>query len=91
MNETSVYIVERDAWSIERRHPAHFRLTYERVFLPVQNLWRDFLLHSEEMGSALPTANQFSMEEMTELEGRDAFFDGASQHHEPHQTATAHP
>lgn len=31
----------------------HFRLTYEREFLPVQNLWRDFLVHSEETGLAL--------------------------------------
>ena len=38
MDEASVYIVERDAWSIERRHAVHFRLTYERVFLPVHNL-----------------------------------------------------
>jgi hypothetical protein len=30
-----------------------FRLTFERVFLPVQNLWRDFLVNSEEAGSAL--------------------------------------
>jgi hypothetical protein len=28
----------------------HFRPTYEREFLPVQNLWRDFLVHSEETG-----------------------------------------
>jgi len=28
-----------------------FRLTYEREFLPVQNLWRDFLVNSEEAGS----------------------------------------
>jgi len=54
MNEASVYIVERNAWSIERQCDVHFRLTYERVFLPVQNLWRDFLVHSEEIGSALP-------------------------------------
>jgi hypothetical protein len=54
MNEAGVYIIERDAWSIERRRDAHFRLTYERTFLPIQNLWRDFLIHSEEMGSALP-------------------------------------
>jgi hypothetical protein len=30
-----------------------FRLTYEREFLPVQNLWRDFLVSSEETGSTL--------------------------------------
>jgi hypothetical protein len=54
MNEASVYIVERTAWSIERHRDVHFRLTYERVFLPGQNLWRDFLVHCEEIGSALP-------------------------------------
>jgi len=30
-----------------------FRLTYEREFLPAQNLWRDFLVNSEETGLAL--------------------------------------
>ena len=54
MNEASVYTIERDAWSIERQRDLHFRLTYERVFLPVQNLWRDFLIHCEEIGSAVP-------------------------------------
>jgi len=54
MNEPSVYTVERNAWSIERHCDAHFRLTYERMFLPVQNLWRDFLVHCEEMDSVLP-------------------------------------
>jgi hypothetical protein len=53
MNETSVYTIERDAWSTVRQRDAHFRLTYEREFLPVQNLWRDFLVHSEETGLAL--------------------------------------
>ena len=60
MNEASVYIVERNAWSIVGHCDVHFRLTYEREFLPVQNLWRDFLVHCEEIGSVLPTANQFS-------------------------------
>ncbi len=53
MNETSVYTVERDAWSIARHCAMHFRLTYEREFLPVLNLWRDFLVHSDETGLAL--------------------------------------
>jgi hypothetical protein len=53
MNEVSVYVVERNAWSTVRLCEVHFRLTYERVFLPVQNLWRDFLVHSEETGLAL--------------------------------------
>jgi hypothetical protein len=52
MNETSVYTIERDAWSTVRQRDAHFRLTYEREFLPVQNLWRDFLVHSEETSLA---------------------------------------
>jgi hypothetical protein len=55
MNEASVYTVERDAWSTARKCEGHFRLTYEREFLPVQNLWRDFLVHCEETGSALAT------------------------------------
>jgi hypothetical protein len=54
MNENSVYIVERNAWSIAGRCEMHFRLTYQRVFLPLQNLWRDFLVHCEETGPALP-------------------------------------
>ncbi len=53
MND-SVYIVERNAWSVVRQCEAHFRLTYERGFLPGQNLWRDFLVHSEEIDSVLP-------------------------------------
>ena len=53
-NEASVYTVERNAWSIARRCEMHFRLTYERVFLPGLNLWRDFLVYCEEMGSPLP-------------------------------------
>jgi len=53
MNEVSVYIVERDGWSTVRQCSVHFRLTYERKFLPIQNLWRDFLVHCEETGSAL--------------------------------------
>jgi hypothetical protein len=91
VNEASLYIIERDAWSIEKRHAVHFRLTYGRVFLPVQNLWRDFLIHSEEIGSALPAANQCSTGKMTELQGRDAFFDSAIPHDEPLQTAIAQP
>jgi hypothetical protein len=54
MNEASVYIIERNAWSTVRQCDAHFRLTYEREFLPIQNLWRDFLVNSEETGSPLP-------------------------------------
>ena len=50
MNEVSVYTVEQDAWSIAQRCDRRFRLTYERGFLPAQNLWRDFLVHSEETG-----------------------------------------
>ena len=53
MND-SVYTVERDAWSTLKQCDVHVRLTYERTFLPVQDLWRDFLLHSEEIDSALP-------------------------------------
>jgi hypothetical protein len=56
MSETSAYIVsERNAWSIVRQCEMHFRLTYNREFLPVQALWRDFLVNSEEMGPAFPT------------------------------------
>jgi hypothetical protein len=54
MDDPTVYTVERNAWSIERNCDVHFRLTYQRVFLPVQNLWRDFLVHCEETGSTLP-------------------------------------
>ena len=77
MNEASVYIVERNAWSIVGHCDVHFRLTYEREFLPVQNLWRDFLVHCEEIDSVLPTVNQFSTGTITEAQGPDAFFDGA--------------
>jgi len=52
MNEPSVYVIERDAWSTIKGCDAHFRLTYEREFLPAQNLWRDFLVHSEETSLA---------------------------------------
>ena len=55
MDEAGVYTVERNAWSTVRKCEAHFRLTYEREFLPAQNLWRDFLVHCEETGSALAT------------------------------------
>lgn len=78
MDEASVYIVERNAWSIEKHCELHFRLTYERVFLPVQNLWRDFLIHCEEIGSALPTAKQYEA-----TSGRDDFFGCAISHDEP--------
>ena len=53
MEDASVYTVERNAWSTVRQCDGHFRLTYQREFLPAQNLWRDFLVHSEETGSAL--------------------------------------
>jgi len=52
MNEAR-YTVERDAWSTVKKCDVHFRLTYEREFLPAQNLWRDFLVNSEETGLAL--------------------------------------
>ncbi len=78
MNEASVYTIERNAWSIERHCDMHFRLTYERVFLPVQNLWRDFLIHCEEIGSALPTASQYE-----NASGRDEFFGCAISRDEP--------
>jgi hypothetical protein len=52
MNEVSVYTVEQDAWSTARRCEMRFRLTYERGFLPAQNLCRDFLINSEEIGPA---------------------------------------
>jgi len=55
MNEPSVYVVEQDAWSTVKGCEGRFRLTYEREFLPVRNLWRDFLVHSEETGLALAT------------------------------------
>jgi hypothetical protein len=55
MNEVSIYTIEQNAWSIASRCQMRFRLTYERGFLPVQNLWRDFLVHSEEIGPALPS------------------------------------
>ena len=48
MNEPITYVIERDAWSTLNQCPGHFRLTYEREFLPLQDLWRDFLIHSEE-------------------------------------------
>jgi hypothetical protein len=51
MHEASLYIVERNAWSIVGHSDVHFRLTYEGVLLPVQDLWRDFLIHCEEIGS----------------------------------------
>jgi hypothetical protein len=60
MNEACVYIVERNAWSIVGHCDVHFRVTYEREFLPVQDLWRNFLVHCEEIDSILSTANQFS-------------------------------
>ena len=53
MNEISVYTVERNAWSIASQRDVHLRLTYQREFLPVQNLWRDFLIGCEETGLAL--------------------------------------
>ena len=57
MNEISVYTVERNASSGARRCDVHFRLTYEREFLPAQNLWRDFLVHCEETGLATRDAS----------------------------------
>jgi hypothetical protein len=53
MNEPSVYVIERVAWSTLKGCNANFRLTYEREFLATQNLWRDFLVHSEETDIAL--------------------------------------
>src|SRR5581483_196522 len=58
MSDASAYVVfERNAWSILRQCEMHFRLTYERVFLPAQNLWRDFLVNCEEIGVVLPFPN----------------------------------
>jgi hypothetical protein len=55
MSETNAHIeFERNAWSIARQCEMHYRLTYDREFLPVQALWRDFLVNSEEMGPAFP-------------------------------------
>lgn len=51
MNETSLYTIERYAWSVAMQCEMHFRLTYERKFLPVRNLWRDFLVHSEQLNT----------------------------------------
>ena len=53
MDEAGEYTVERNAWSIVRQCDVRFRLTYQREFLPLQNLWRDFLVHCEETGLAL--------------------------------------
>jgi hypothetical protein len=55
MNEPSAYTVERNAWSTVRKCNVQFHLTYEREFLPVLNLWRDFLVSSEETDSTLAT------------------------------------
>jgi hypothetical protein len=56
MSETSAYIeCERNAWSILRHCEMRFHLTYQREFLPVQAVWRDFLVNSEEMGPAFPS------------------------------------
>ena len=56
MSETSAYIeCERNAWSILRHCEMRFRLTYQREFLPVQAVWRDFLVNSEQMGPAFPS------------------------------------
>jgi|HubBroStandDraft_6_1064221.scaffolds.fasta_scaffold1229615_2 hypothetical protein len=53
MGETSAYVeFERNAWSILKHCEMRFRLTYDREFLPVQALWRDFLVSSEEIGPA---------------------------------------
>jgi hypothetical protein len=55
MSETSVYIeFERSAWSILKHCEMRFRLTYQREFLPMQAVWRDFLVNREEMGPAFP-------------------------------------
>jgi len=55
MSEPGAYIeFERNAWSIVRQCEMRFRLTYHREFLPVQALWRDFVVNIEEMGPALP-------------------------------------
>jgi len=55
MGETRVYIqLERNACSILQHYEMRFRLTYQREFLPVQPLWRNFLVNSEEMGPAFP-------------------------------------
>jgi hypothetical protein len=53
MND-SVYIVERNAWSVLRQCEVQFRLTYERGFIPAQDIWRDFLVNCEEIGAVLP-------------------------------------
>jgi len=67
------------------------RLTYERVFLPVQDLWRDFLVHCEEIGSGLPTANQFSTGKMTEAQGRMHSSMAQLSYDEPLRTTIAEP
>lgn len=55
MGETSAYVeFERNAWSILNHCEMHFRLTYQREVVQVQDLWRDFLVNSEEMGPAFP-------------------------------------
>jgi hypothetical protein len=55
MGETGAYIeCERNSWSILKHCEMRFRLTSQREFLPVQALWRDFLVNSEEMGPAIP-------------------------------------
>ena len=44
-----MFTVERVAWSIARKCFVRFRLTYSHVFIPERNLWRDFLVASEEL------------------------------------------
>jgi hypothetical protein len=44
-----MFIVEKIAWSVARKCLVRFRLTYSHIFLPERNLWRDFLVGSEEL------------------------------------------
>lgn len=52
MSDVSFYKAKQNAFSLMNNRPMHFRLTYERVFLRVNSIWRDFLIHSEEIGLA---------------------------------------
>jgi hypothetical protein len=55
MSDASFYTVEQNAFSLVNNQPMQFRLTYERVFVPAHSVWRDFLVHSEEIGPAVRT------------------------------------
>ena len=41
--------VVRIGWSIARKRYVRYRLTYTHMFIAERNLWRDFLVGSEEL------------------------------------------